>query len=428
MTINTALTNSGQLYNNALLSNSSGATLTNAGGLENHDRLLNYGALNNTGFLTNAAGATLTNVGALTNASSAQFVNKGKLFNLAGASLVNNSAGYGFAGGLINRGVLYNSGILANPSGSRIDIEGTLENLPGGTFTNAGRVFFPNTVSTPSAVYNRGVLINSGLLGVARIVRNASGASFDNTGEVTAIRLYNHGALTNSGTVRPFSGGGIGSHLRNYGSLTNQVSGSMTGGLLTSYSGGLLNNDGMFQFSVIDIQGGTISGTGTWQAFNEPMKVGAGATASPGNSPGTMTVDSNLDFAGLLDIELASATSWDELHVTGLLKFISGYHIDFSLGFGLTGASYSFDFVHADGGLSNFDPFAFNIFGDYAGYLAQLLATCDTSGMQCDVDLRFTRQGDGSVPEPGTLLLCALGLGAFTWARRKRQTPAAGGV
>ena len=117
------------------------------------------------------------------------------------------------------------------------------------------------------------------------------------------------------------------------------------------------------------------------------------------------------------------------LHVTGLLKLIAGYDIDFNLGFNLTDVSYTFDFLEADGGIMDFDPARFHISGtgSYGGYTARLMEMCVTTSSRCDLDLVFTRNASGTAPEPGTLLLMSLGLGWFGLAHlRNRRRDAKG--
>jgi len=140
----------------------------------------------------------------------------------------------------------------------------------------------------------------------------------------------------------------------------------------------------------------------------------------PGNSPGSLTLLGDLSFSGVLGIDLDSAGLWDRLLVTGMLTFGSGYRVEFDLGFGLTEDAYRFDVVRADEGILGFDPSAFSIFGSYSGYNAELQNTCVASSRRCEIDLLLTRIHT-DVPEPGTLLLAALGLGMLGSSRRRAR-------
>lgn len=52
---------------------------------------------------------------------------------------------------------------------------------------------------------------------------------------------------------------------------------------------------------MIDIQGGTLNGSGT---ISGPVLLGTAAALNPGNSPGTLTINGNLTSSGKMIFEI----------------------------------------------------------------------------------------------------------------------------
>ncbi len=204
------------------------------------------------------------------------------------------------------------------------------------------------------------------------MLTNHSTATLTNSGSIA-----NRGEIVNSGSFTVTSTGTVigGGSFKSYG--TTVVDGTLTQGL-------------------VDIYDGTLAGTGTIASPNTIL-IGADATVTPGalgGGIGTMTMDGDVDFAGLLGIELGlgtgtiPGTDYDFLHITGLLNLVLGYNIGFELDFHLLNPFYKFDFLTADLGIDGFDPMQFSIggTGSYAGYtvaLSELACTAQPIRASC---------------------------------------------
>jgi fibronectin-binding autotransporter adhesin len=181
---------------------------------------------------------------------------------------------------------------------------------------------------------------------------------------------------------------------------------------LTVRNGGVLNATGGVTVNASGILGGngTINGNVTVN----------GGTVSPGNSPGTLTVNGAYTQVGgelLIEVAGASALDRDLLVVTGLATLQNVLvTFKFTNGFGPT-AGFAFDFLSA-GGL--------NITGN--SYAFAGLAP----GFAFDVDptstgaLRFVARTNGSpVDEPSAALLLAIGFAGLAALRRRRAAVSA---
>ena len=151
--------------------------------------------------------------------------------------------------------------------------------------------------------------------------------------------------------------------------------------------------DGGLSQDSIKIYGGTLAGSGMIVSPTT-IVVDPDASVTPGDlgapsvlTIGTMTMDGNVDFAGILGIDLASSSSFDSLNViNGGLNFTSDYDIAFALIFPLTDPFYTFAFLHVDFVISGFNPSVFTIGGvNYAGYAAALAQEAlTTRSVTCD--------------------------------------------
>ena len=193
-----------------------------------------------------------------------------------------------------------------------------------------------------------------------------------------------------------------------------------------SQAAGSTVNNNYIRFQYIDIEGGSVSGSGTWRSYGA-ITIGAGTTVSPGNSPGTMTwavPSSGLDFDGELDIQIDGTGfgDYDLLKVLGAggINFGSHARIRFLLGYNPLDLD-TLELLQSDA-LGGFGNIQFSIVGLGAGYGYQVF---ETTGF--DLDIRFFAPGNGggAAPEPATLLLCTLGFGTLAWARRRRGAESA---
>jgi hypothetical protein len=191
---------------------------------------------------------------------------------------------------------------------------------------------------------------------------------------------------------------------------------------------------------------GVIGGAGTVQV--PETVIASGGTLSPGNSPGTLTVDGDLTWlgGGNYNWQIHNATGlvgtgWDYLSVTGTLDLTalsagSKFNINLwslsavspdangaAINFDNTLDEQSWDILVAVGGITGFDAADFNIrvnATNGTGGFANALAPAGFFGIEQNgnvLSLTYT------VPEPSTYALLALAAGAagyVRWRNRKK--------
>jgi hypothetical protein len=191
---------------------------------------------------------------------------------------------------------------------------------------------------------------------------------------------------------------------------------------------------------------GVIGGAGTVQV--PETVIASGGTLSPGNSPGTLTVDGDLTWlgGGNYNWQIHNATGlvgtgWDYLSVTGTLDLTalsagSKFNINLwslsavspdangaAINFDNTLDEQSWDILVAVGGITGFDAADFNIrvnATNGTGGFANALAPAGFFGIEQNgnvLSLTYT------VPEPSTYALLALAAGAagyVRWHNRKK--------
>ena len=152
--------------------------------------------------------------------------------------------------------------------------------------------------------------------------------------------------------------------------------------------------------------GATLMGSGMLQS--DVVNTG---TIAPGNSPGMLDIDGDLESIGELQFEIADMTTYDEINVTGLFT-ASGVIV----------VSLLDDYRPKAG-----DQFDLMDFGEFAddGYVFDFTDAELAAGLEWNTSA-FAANGSinvVSVPEPGTLTLlgmAVLGLLPRLWWRRNR--------
>jgi len=179
---------------------------------------------------------------------------------------------------------LYNQSNETLTFGPSITIQGGLNSqidANSAGITNQGTL----AESTSGGLFNiicSGVFLNSGLVSIS---------------SVTTLDTKSSGALENAGVVDVGSGAAFNAESQDY----TQTAGSTT-------------VDGTLSASNFNLNGGSLDGAGIIHA-----NVINAATTVSGDQPGTLTVQGNYTqaSAGALDIDIASATQFGQLAVTG---------------------------------------------------------------------------------------------------------------
>ena len=243
------------------------------------------------------------------------------------AANANNTVSFGAPISLFGTASIENQGIL---------------NLAIAAFIETGTQSFINkgTLTTDSVSFNNLAFTNSGTL----IVNGAGITSFDgpvnmNGGNINVQSgtLGINGATTVSGVNSFANTGGtfnVNNLTINPGARLELASGNITGsGSTMTVDGTLMLNGGGYDGGnlggTINVNaGGKLAGVGTIGGYHSilttipvPVNVNflGGGTLAPGASPGTLNIigDLMLDPLTMTEIEIASTTLYDNIHVTG---------------------------------------------------------------------------------------------------------------
>lgn len=186
----------------------------------------------------------------------------------------------------------------------------------------------------------------------------------------------------------------------------------VVGGELVVTSGGAINTTGAtFTGPVMVESGGTLAGTGTLAS----VTVAAGGTLSPGNSPGLLTIETDLIFAdgSFTVLEIAGpgrGVGYDAIDVGGTLFAGGTLNIVFIDGY-TPGGSAIFDFFNFTSFGGSFAQIHLPVIGGY---------TWNTSQLHIDGTIELIAS---AIPEPSSAVaLAALAAGALATTRRRRVT------
>jgi hypothetical protein len=270
------LFNASKIVSSGLFDNTFGPTSTGTLTLHGGGNNITATDFNNFGFVSLGNQDTMTVTGQFSNWLAIQL-------NGDGASVFS-------SGALDNHGAI----ILAGKSDS-VSATGTFDNHGAISLTGSG-----DTLSASAGVTSEGRIALTGTNGTVSIGGDFSNAdsfamiTVDGTGNT----LSTAGNLFNIGTIEISSGG----------SVTVADTFTQTAGTTSVNAGGTLTA------GAIDLQGGTLTGGG---AINGNLTVDGG-TLNPGD-PQSITINGNYDqtLLGILDLDLATPTSYDHVTVNG---------------------------------------------------------------------------------------------------------------
>jgi outer membrane autotransporter protein len=277
-------------------------------------------------------------------------------YNLSGGSLLTDFEAIGYQGlGAFNQSGgsitvtsdlilgdwIAGSGAYALSGGSLFTNNTVVGNGGSGTFTQTGGSHTVSHTLTLAAIPGRSGTYNlqGGSLTAGTVNLNLGGA-FSQTGGNLNAAIFNQqggtvaGALSNHGTFNYISGTFSG-RLLNYGAanfnadftaangLANYSAMGIDAGRTVTLNGQGLDNQGSLVVNgtligggpLLNYTNGFLGGTGTLQgAFTNR------GTVNPGNSVGTLNVEGSYTQTarGILQVEIASATSYDQLRVMGV--------------------------------------------------------------------------------------------------------------
>lgn len=381
-------------------------TTTNEGGVENSGVLNNLGAVNNYGTWNNNDASFVENAGSITNFVDGFVTNAGTLTN---------------SGTLSNDGTLESTGTLTNEAAGSITSTKTFR-ISSGQFGNLGSVEISGEFSV-----DFGAVVENGLNAVATTFGDLTNeGSVENAGllkNLGTVKNYGNIELKSGGILENLSGAQIenladylaksGSETRNDGQLTNsgtltiETGASLTGaGNFTQLQNGTTTVNGTVEQTQIVFAGGNVNGSGTIRGF---LNSQTGTTLAPGNSPGTLTVDGSALLTGsTLQIELASASLFDTLNVTGDVEFDGGT-LEYLFSYTPL-PNERFVFLTAGGSITGLDTLTFRYSDNLGGLTFNTLL--ESSGGQNSLVLVV-------VPEPVALTILPASLVLLTRRRRR---------
>lgn len=369
-----------------------------------------------------AATTNLTNDGAHINTKN--FTNNGKLNNTGNIGVMGSETSRLTNNGEINNsGDIWayrgdNTGIINNQVEGELHVDRALTN--GGILTNAGELYAYFLYNT-----NGGTIINTGDISAWSFISNNEGATFYQHGgtihgaggSTQPVMLSNGGvfemnggdvyfAFNNreEGTVTLNGGQFTASYVSNQGSIENNITvntesldndatGTITGSGTINISDGfnagtIVQNDinissGVFllgdnsDITVDELNvysGGVLRGGGN---ITGTVNINDGATLTPGNDAGTLTVTGDVNFASgsTTNIEITDTPASAQLIVTGNANIDSGANLTVSNISGRYFEWEKFDIVDAgnvsgeftyDGTITDYDASRIEVLVDYS--------------------------------------------------------------
>jgi len=215
------------------------------------------------------------------------------------------------------------AGVVTTVANSRFFGDTPFANYSAGTLTggtwevsNGGTLILGNIITTNAATLelsgaNSGINEGAGTTSdLANLTTNTAGGSFTVANGYTFTAP---GAFSNAGAVTVGSGGTFTVGTSDY----TQLQGTTT-------------VDGTLSAANVNLNGGTLNGTGTIEA-----NVIDAATVSPGDQPGTLTIQGNYTqtAAGALDIAIDGTSQYGQLAITGAATLAGTLNVSLENGF-----------------------------------------------------------------------------------------------
>lgn len=398
--VNVQSTGSGatmRLANGFVLGGNGSVTLTNDGS--------NYlYSINNGDTITINSGATLQGAGQVgpgfANTGIPNINNNGLInANISGGNLEIHTYGAGGAN-LSNGGTLRaDAGTLtvSNFGGGTLSNSGTIEAINGGVFNAAAVALSNRSGSTLTGGTYRAIGTGSDLqLSVGDIDTLASGTEVV-IGGAGVVRFgatpIEQTLTTNHGTLRVYDTRtlNIANSLLNTGTLHARDAGSIIAVNGTLTSTGTLGGDGSFTAALFDLGGGTLS---------------------PGNSPGSLTLDGNVvyDASTVLNFELASLLGPNDfIEINGDLTLDGTVNVTGLGGFGVG----TYELMSFSGSLTDNGLDVGTLPNGYGAHVQTVPSVAGVSDGAVNLVVEF-------VPEPSAAL-ASLAFTALTTAWRRRR-------
>jgi T5SS/PEP-CTERM-associated repeat protein len=293
---------------------------------------------------------------------------------------------------LATNGLIVGSGDVAGTVAN----SGTLTIQNGGTVTTSGAGTFDGAVSVGSKTGSQITVTGAGsTLQVGALSNFFAGKELLVGGFGQGTLLVDNSGTVNAAGANVMVGGGFSGTNTDPGTLTVKNGGSLTANTVSINQNGTLNGNGTINADVT-LNGGTIS---------------------PGNSPGTLTINGDLSLLnGILNLEIATGVM-DLLNVSGNVFF--GSDLSLNLIFDdmpAMGALFDIDDFFVGSAVLLFDP-AFSLATQlHVSGLADSSFVTVSAG---DQTVTFGQPVE-QVSEPATLALLGMGLIALGMLRRHR--------
>jgi fibronectin-binding autotransporter adhesin len=396
---------------------------------------------------TGTSGFTATNIGTQVINVIAQGYSGQALWNTDAGGSWNNFDNWDVPGGTPGiDGVLSTNDTAtfgnAISSARTVSLNGQAPVLTTMTFSNASASY---TIAQGS-----GGSITRGTPSAAQTVITNAAGTHSVSAAISLARATQVGVATNSKLSLAAVNGAQNLNKSGAGTLSITAAGDLSGS--TTVTGGTLNVNGSISNSTVTVStGATLSGSGT---VGETT-LANGATISPGNSPGTLTINGDLNWSGganynwqIYNASGTAGSGWDLINITGeldlgLLSAENTFNINlWSLSsispsdvdgnaINFDGSSYySWRIATATAGITNFNTnyFTLNVspFNGTAGFSNP--ADASLFALESDGNslfLVYNVNGPSPVPEPGTWAAAALLLGAAGYVRWRKRAKTA---